>query len=167
MINATVFYPVKYKGMTQVACIDFDDWMKIKDKNQYPSPYRHDKSKWRMAYRNSRKVGGRGLVHRLITNCPEGMYVDHINGNGLDNRQSNIRITTLQQNNQNVAPRKDASSKYRGVSYNPINKNWRARVGGHNVGSFKSEDDAAEAYNKKALELFGQYANLNKIGERL
>ena len=107
------------------------------------------------------------MLHRLITMCEDGMYVDHINNDSLDNRKVNLRVCTIKQNNQNVKARKSLTGKYRGVRYNKTNKNYRARITcdgiAHEIGSFESEDDAVLAYNNKAQELFGEYAYINKL----
>lgn len=66
-------------------------------------------------------------MHRLILNCPEGMYVDHINGDPLDNRKCNLRITTNQQNCENrQGPYKSNKSGYRGVSFDKQHQKWEA-----------------------------------------
>ena len=110
------------------------------------------------------------LMHRLIMNCPKGLEVDHINGDKLDNRRSNLRICTRQQNARNITVKKqNATSVYRGVSLNrqqggrynywfaAIKLNGKAMA----IGTFKSELHAAMAYDIAAKELFGEYANLN------
>lgn len=112
--------------------------------------------------------------HRLILDCPEGMEVDHINHDGLDNRRENLRICTRQQNSFNTKPIVNRTSKYKGVwwrkerlrwvagIYLPITEENRKRVR-KMVGSFKCEIEAAKAYNKAAKELFGEYAYLNEV----
>ncbi|MBZ2166364.1 HNH endonuclease [Methanobacterium spitsbergense] len=98
-------------------------------------------------------------MHRLILNAPKNMMVDHINGNGLDNRKSNLRICSNRQNTQNRKHGKK-SSRYPGVYFNKRNKNWVARIqikGKINfLGSFKDEKDAAKAYEKACRELVGE-----------
>lgn len=104
-------------------------------------------------------------IHRLIMDAPEGMVVDHINGNTYDNRKCNLRICTQAENTRNKKPAKNGTSKYLGVS--KAGKKWRAiiSINGKNkhLGCFKYEEDAAEAYNNAALGFNLIYANLNVI----
>lgn len=103
-------------------------------------------------------------MHRQIMKPPQGLEVDHINGDGLDNRRCNLRICTHRQNCQNRKPNnKSRFSKYKGVSWHQ-NK-WIAHIG-HNwhtqyLGTFDNEIDAANAYDNKAKELFGEFAHPN------
>lgn len=105
-------------------------------------------------------------MHGLIMGPPQGMVVDHINGDGLDNRRSNLRIVTVQQNSFNQPSRK-GSSKFKGVCFDKETSKWRAtiRVGGKKVslGRHESEEDAAHAYNTAAKEHFGEHAWLNDL----
>jgi len=104
-------------------------------------------------------------MHRLITDAPKGLVVDHRNHNGLDNRKQNLRLCTRPENARNQRPQTNRSSKYKGVCWHKNQKKWLARVYSNGVtyhlGSFKSEIAAAKAYDKKAKELFGEYACLN------
>ncbi len=105
------------------------------------------------------------LMHRLIMDAPKGMEVDHINGNSLDNRKSNLRICTRSQNQRNSGPLKNNTSGYKGVvRYHRIKK-WAARIK-HNsksihIGCYDDKEEAARARDKKAKELHGEYAYLN------
>lgn len=103
---------------------------------------------------------------RKIMKAPKGMVVDHINGNTLDNRKQNLRICTIQQNSWNKK-KQNSLYKYKGVQLRKDRGNWRACITYNNkfisLGSFKTELEAAKAYNTKALELYGEYAKLNKI----
>ena len=123
-------------------------------------------------YANTFKKDGTTLsMHRLITNAPKGIVVDHINHNGTDNRKSNLRLCTNSQNQQNRRPTRGSSSIYKGVHWCNFHKKFRARIT-HNgerlhLGYFDSEIDAAKAYDKKALELFGEFAYLNFPQENL
>jgi hypothetical protein len=101
-------------------------------------------------------------MHRYILDAPVGMEVDHKNRNRLDNRRENLRACTRSQNeaNRNIFPNNISGKK--GVSWDKVNNKWRAVVCFHrkyiHVGRYKNIDDASEAYNKKAEELFGEFA---------
>lgn len=104
-------------------------------------------------------------MHREIMNAPDGMVVDHIDGNGLNNSKSNLRICTQAQNVYNNRPKLNTSSKYKGVSFNKNEGKWKVTIkckGEHfHLGWFRDEKKAARAYDKKAAELFGEFAYLN------
>jgi len=113
-----------------------------------------------------RSAQGRQIrMHRLITDAPKGLVVDHRNHNGLDNRKENLRLCTRSENARNQRPQTGRSSKYKGVCWHKNQKKWLARVYSkgvtYHLGSFNSEIAAAKAYDKKAKELFGEFAHLN------
>lgn len=99
-----------------------------------------------------------------VLGVPDNLIVDHINGNPLDNRKVNLRVVTAQQNSFNTAARK-FSSNYKGVSKRNRRKPWEVNIThdgkDYYLGTFSNEDDAAKAYDKKAKELFGEFARLN------
>jgi hypothetical protein len=106
----------------------------------------------------SRKTCRREMyMDRLIINVPPGMFVDHIDHNGLNNRRSNLRLCTPQQNARNHRPQLRGSSKYKGVSWRQV---WHNKKSVH-LGYFKNEIDAAKAYDKAAKKFFGKFAYLN------
>ena len=108
-------------------------------------------------------------MHRLIIGATKKQQVDHINQNKLDNRRSNLRISTQSENGINRKKfKRDSSSKYKGVSwYKHSNPGWVAstRLKGKMIyiGKYKTQKDAARAYNKKVTELFGNFACINKL----
>jgi hypothetical protein len=125
------------------------------------------KYKWRV---NSVGYAVRGYsisMHRLIMNCDKGLLVDHINHEPLDNQKRNLRICTTSQNGMNRVPKKGGTSKYKSVYFNKAAKKWRASImiNGKSIhlGTFNTELEAAQAYNAKAKELFGEFAHINKI----
>src|SRR3990167_296143 len=105
-------------------------------------------------------------MHRIILNAPDGYEVDHINGNPLDNRKSNIRICTRQQNMRNVKLSTKNTSGYKGVSWSAIGKKWMAYISYGNkktkyLGYYTDKKDAAYAYDSAAKVMFGEFAKLN------
>lgn len=106
-------------------------------------------------------------MHRLITGAKKGEYVDHINGNKLDNRKSNLRICTNAQNGWNQGISKKNTSGYKGVRWHKLAKKWDARIRVNRkefyLGLFIDIKDAAKAYNEAALQYHGEFAYINKI----
>lgn len=88
-------------------------------------------------------------LHRHIMNCPECMYVDHINGNRFDNRKSNLRICTNQENNFNVVKRISNTSGYKGVWYDKTRDKWVSEIKYNNkkvfIGRYSVIEQAAFA----------------------
>ncbi|MFE7820556.1 HNH endonuclease [Priestia megaterium] len=97
----------------------------------------------------------------------EGLRLDHINRNPLDNRKQNLRYATVSQNNINVGIRADNSSGYKGVQWYKPRRKWLASVSCQgkkiHIGYYENKLDAAKAYNTKVLELFGEFAYLNDV----
>jgi hypothetical protein len=103
------------------------------------------------------------LMHKLITGWPRTDHADH---NGLNNQRSNLRPASRSQNGQNSRKQAGASSSaYKGVSWDPVNGRWLARicVAGvqRNLGRHETERSAACAYDAAAREAFGEFACLN------
>jgi len=104
-------------------------------------------------------------MHRLIMNAPEGMHVDHINGDGLDNRRENLRIVTPQLNQANSRKHVAGKSSFKGVSWHHRANKWRAYIcinrGQKHIGLFDDELEAAKAYDAVAKSTWGEHAYLN------
>ena len=115
-------------------------------------------------------------MHRVIMGCTSmgglairpSEQVDHINGDGLDNRRINLRIVTRSQNHQNqvrVKPNKVGISKYKGVCWDRWRGKWAASIcfGRHKVflGRHRSERAAAQAYDNAARKAWGEYSHCN------
>ena len=106
------------------------------------------------------------LMHRFIRNAKDGIQVDHRDRNGLNNVRSNIRICTQTQNNGNRISNKH-SSAYKGVSFEKWTKRWESNIEINGkkkrLGRFKSEVEAARAYDEAAKKLFGRFSLTNNV----
>jgi HNH endonuclease/AP2 domain len=110
-------------------------------------------------------------MHRLIH--PDGIMVDHRDGNSLNNRKSNLRAATKAQNSQNKKKRAGTTSRYKGVMWCPANSKWAARISrrgsekkvAYHLGYFLSERTAGEAYDRAASDMFGCFAATNGLAE--
>lgn len=113
----------------------------------------------------------RHAVHmsHVILPCPDGMFVDHINRNKLDNRRCNLRIVTRSQNNANRCSFSNSRSQYKGVVKSKKTGWWEAAIRKEgkqiSLGSYETEIAAASAYNDYARRMWGEYAVLNEIDE--
>lgn len=114
------------------------------------------------------KIGGKQIrMHRILMN-PSGkeQFVDHVNGNGLDNRRENLRLCSRGQNARNARKRRDGlSSKFRGVCWHKAANGFAAQIqhnGRHShLGVFKTQERAAAEYDLAAIEMHGEFARLN------
>jgi hypothetical protein len=148
----------------QVAIVDDEDYETLSKYKWLLSGGKYAQHFW---WDKEEKVYKNVMMHRLILNAPDDMYVDHINGNKLDNRKSNLRLATKLQNNINVPKYKGKTSKYKGVSWNSKRKRWVSAITINrkqkHIGYFLNEGDAALAYNKYAKTFFGEFAQLNIV----
>lgn len=110
------------------------------------------------------------LMHRLILGITDPtVIIDHKNGCGLDNTRSNIRIATSSQNNHNKGLISTNTIGFKGVDiiHRRDEKFYRSRLHYQgkqiSLGVWKTPLEAALAYNKKAIELFGEFACINNI----
>lgn len=115
-------------------------------------------------------AGGRierrgALMHRVILSAPRGSAVDHIDGDRLNNRRGNLRITDASGNARNRAARATASA-YKGVRRSKMK--WAAQIRNGSktdwLGTFANEEEAARAYDAAASLRFGSFARLNFPG---
>lgn len=142
----------------------------IVDDADYADLSRH---KWRYhsagyAVRSIRKPKRAHLfMHRVIMGTPPELQVDHIDGDKLDNRRANLRNCSQAMNTcSRLKAGREGVSRFRGVSPSGYpNKKWIAQIGYKRnkfyLGAYRTEEEAARAYDKKAQELFGEFARLN------
>ena len=97
-------------------------------------------------------------LHKLI--MPESLYVDHINGNPLDNRRENLRACDQSQNRMNAKIRSDSSTGHKGVSKN--GKKYRVQIMAYGIltshGTYDTVEEASEAYKIAADQLHREFA---------
>jgi len=151
---------IRFIPLTQgkVTIVDAEDYKRL------------SKDKWYAANTGGKFYACRSIkqrtisMHREIMGEPKGMFVDHIDGNGLNNRRSNLRVCTPAQNVQNRRCM-GGSSGYKGVSFIKRDNKWKAEITLNrrriHIGHFADEISAAKAYDRKAAELFGEFAYLN------
>jgi len=153
----------------QVAIVDNEDFKEL------------SKYKWQPSWRLNKCYAKRGeyinkkqvtiYMHRQILKITDNSEVDHIDNNGLNNQKCNLRICNRSQNQRNKNKTQNScSSNWKGValSSGQRRKKWMAYISINKkrkyIGRFSSEIDAAKAYNKEALKIFGKFALLNNIG---
>jgi hypothetical protein len=158
--------------------IDEEDWDKVKEhtwrvrQKPHTNYVRTNIPHPEGGFRNGRlnKDGSIGrwrrqttlTLHRLIMDPPKGVHIDHINGNGLDNRKCNLRMCTKSDNAKNRKLNKNNTSGFKGVSPTISRKlPWVAQISGRYLGRFDDVIEAAKAYDEAAKELHGEFANLN------
>jgi len=155
--------PKRKKGVRRIplsqglfATVDAADYKKISE------------HKWSVCrqgckvYAHARINGRIVLMHRFLMRPPKGYQVDHIDGNGLNNSQNNLRVCTPAQNQANQGPR-GGSSRFVGV-YRRGDR-WRAGIGyrgrWYTLGTYGDEVEAAKARDREAVRVHGPYAYLN------
>lgn len=143
------------------AIVDDDDYEKLNCHKWYAKSI----SNSRIVYA-SRDIGSiHEMMHRVIMGNPEGVSIDHINGDSLDNRKSNLRMCTHKQNLSNHKISSKNTSGYMGVRWSKHARKWSATIK-HNyktihLGYFFDIIDAAKARDAAALKYHGEFASLN------
>lgn len=113
------------------------------------------------AYINGQHV----YLHNFLLPPPQGMEIDHIDHNGLNCCEDNMRFVTHAQNQKNQSKQRSNTSGYIGVSHHILNKRYQAYIESdgkqHYLGYFDNPIDAARRRDVAATELHGEFANLN------
>jgi hypothetical protein len=150
----------------KVALVDDEDYSRVMEAIS-------NRAKWYALFSPAAKKyyatnGSRRIqIHRVVMNAPKGMDVDHVNGDPLDNRKKNLRICTRPENCRNKKVRSDSRSGYKGVEMRSSSR-FRAYIGNPNqksrhmhLGTYDTPEEAARVYDKRAIELYGEFALLN------
>ncbi len=166
-VEGNVAYVPLTKGYE--AIIDAADVPLVEGKNWHAYVALRSDGSIRSVYgsRNpSRAFGTRRPIwlHRVIVAAAPDIEVDHIDGNGLNNRRNNLRCATQAQNTMNCRKRADNSSGVKGVHFHKGIQKWVARiqVGGarHNLGAFSDAQSAAAAYAAASVKMHGKFGRL-------
>lgn len=155
---------IKYKRY--VKCIVRNGKSFIFDIDDYDLVKKHC---WSIGKDNYVRSGDRKLksdkLHLLILKKKKGLFIDHINGNPCDCRKCNLRYATKKQNAHNYKKPITNTSGYKGVSYYKKRKIYSAYIYNNNkkifLGYFNNPIEAAKAYDKAAILLFGEFAKTN------
>jgi len=154
----------------KIALIDDEDYEKVSRHKWHIC-----KSKWGQIYAvtDTKTDTGRKIkkaMHRLILDVNISFHIlqiDHISGDGLDNRRFNLRICTPFQNAGNQKISKNNTSGYKGVGWDIVKKMWRSciKINGKtlHLGYFRNKIDAAITYNNVAVKYWGGFAKINPI----
>ncbi len=154
----------------KVTKIDIEDYGQVKSAGPWCAVWDSNTNSF-YAIRNVKTGEGRTSqqLHRFIVQPPDDMHIDHENHDTLDNCRSNLREATKSQNLGNQRVRKGTASQYKGVTWHKHSGKWRARINcdgkQEHLGYYNTEEKAALAYNKRAVELFGEFAELNTVKE--
>lgn len=150
---------IKLSETSDVVLIDRTDLTFFAERRWYIDHHTNGTTKYLKTSGENKTV----CFHRLILNPPDHLVVDHINGNGLDNRRCNLRIVTTQVNRANSKRHKKASSRFHGVRLDKKTGKFIATVfwkyQAIHLGKFDQEIHAALAYNK--------YITTNSLDKRL
>lgn len=146
----------------QLVVFDFSDWSLFEGAGRW---YVNDG----YVTKNVRIPGTRRTVRRsfhrevLGLSTGDGLIVDHINRNRLDNRKSNLRLVTRRQNAINAGKKPSNTSGYKGVHPHRGSKlnPWVVQLGRLYLGCHPTAEAAAKAYDAAAKEIHGEYAVLN------
>lgn len=146
--------------------VDDEDYERFAKKRWFAmvnQKYKHIVRAIRSEYRDGKRTTI--VLAREIMGNPTGMMVDHINGDTLDNRKSNLRVCNRAENGCNRGKQVNNQSGYKGVYWFNRTKKWKAQIKVRGVvialGYYVNILEAAKAYNEAAIKYHGKFANIN------
>ena len=149
----------------QFAVVDDEDYYRISQHKWYA--WKHGHTYYARTNTRVDDVHKNITMHRFIIQPEEDEMIDHADNDGLNNTRDNLRICTASQNHANQQKTR-GSSQYKGVSFSKRANKWEVYINKdgkrYRLGYFTDEKKAAEAYDQKAKELFGEFAELNIDG---
>lgn len=149
----------------QCALVDNEDYEKLCNFSWHASKRRDNFYAGRMTKKQDGEWATIYMAREILGVTDKNVFVDHINGNTLDNRKENLRKSTRAQNSRNRGVSKTNRSGYKGVV--KLGKYWRVSITNgderHFLGSFNTSEEAARHYNKAAIEMHGEFARLNNV----
>jgi len=144
-----------------VAIIDADDLEIVNTSNWYASVKPRTVYAIRAVYNNGTQQILR--LHRIIMKAPFGMEVDHINGNGLDNRKINLRVVSKNENAKNKRMNLNNSSGFKGVSWSNKRGKWLSQIQHDGtaiyLGCYLSKEEAYEVYCAASEKYHGEFGS--------
>jgi hypothetical protein len=150
--------PVKRKDLDIFAIVDKSDYDELTRYRWYATPNGY-------VYRNRDASGvktGSVYMHRQIMKPASRLEVDHVNGNRLDHRRSNLRVVTRRQNLQNCRGRRVSESGYRGVhrtlNRRSLGKRWKVLFDNNYIATFDTPEEAAVVWDCIAVQIRGRDA---------
>lgn len=159
--NEVKIYIKSPKYGLKVMLIDLEDLHKIKDKVNSITLWVQKHNTYAACKIEQKNYA----IHRVILDYPEGLYIDHINHNGLDNRKSNLRICNNMINQQNRKVNKNSKSGVIGVNWHPDGY-WVAKIKANkkniSLGYFRNKKEAIQARKIAELKYFTKIQALKK-----
>lgn len=144
--------------------LDDQDYLWASEYRWMGRPYH---SGWRVCREESR-TGKTIYLHREITKAPTGLEVDHVDGNGLNNTRTNLRVCTHSENGKNRRVNQNSKSGYKGVVWREHAGKWQANITVDKkriyLGYHDTPEQAAQAYDLASKQYHGDFAHLNFLG---
>lgn len=134
----------------------------IVDDEDYDMLIAYGKWHWHLRGYAANGRGSAVMMHNLILRPPFGFTVDHIDGNGLNNQKSNLRVASCSQNQANQKKSRANTLGFKGITAIRTG-GYIARIGKERkyLGFYTTKEEAAQAYDKAARLLYGSFARTN------